>query len=49
MECIYESLNNKKKTDIKDFDSVAERKSESKRRIASKRKAENVKIFEKIS
>lgn len=35
MECIYESLNDKKKSDIKDFDSVAERKGESKKRIVS--------------
>lgn len=37
----------KKKTDIKDFDSVAERKSESKKRIITEIKDENLNNFEK--
>lgn len=36
-----------KKTDIKDFDSVAERKSESKKRIITEIKDENLNNFEK--
>lgn len=35
-----------KKSDIKDFDSVAERKGESKKRIVSEMKDENLKNFE---
>lgn len=38
-----------KKTDIKDFDSVAERKSESKKRIITEIKDENLNNFEKKS
>lgn len=36
------SLNDKKKSDIKDFDSVAERKGESKKGIVSEMKDENL-------
>lgn len=39
MECIYESLNDNK-SDVKEFDSVAERKGESKKRIISEIKDE---------
>lgn len=47
MECIYESFNNKKKIDIKDFDLVVEWKSESKKRIIIEIKDENFNNFEK--
>lgn len=47
MGCIYESLKEIKvsmikKSDIKEFDSVAERKGESKKRIVSEMKGENL-------
>lgn len=47
MGCIYESLKEIKvsmikKSDIKDFDSVAERKGESKKRIISEMKGKNL-------
>lgn len=47
MGCIYESLKEIKvsmikKSDIKDFDSVAERKGESKKRIVSEMKGKNL-------
>lgn len=47
MECIYESLNDKKKFDKKDIDSVAIRKGESKKRIISEIKDEHLNNFEK--
>lgn len=47
MGCIYESLKEIKvsmiiKSDVKEFDSVAERKGESKKRIVSEMKDENL-------